>query len=353
MTNDHAPTEPPAWGGLEVASPSLGPRGGSAENGQHGKGSDGGGMAGNSRGGNGSGSSRSAGNGRGGNGPGGGHSAGTGAAGGGSAGNGSGGGGSVPPAPAERGYPDPDVLEKIREQVADFADFTHRGRAKLPDQLRALGSGGGITAQVVRTIAAEVIRAKLAPWLGTDEQTLSESLMLSLVAPGNPVELTENQRASFVVTRGQLMIDVSTAEVGGEEPVTVLVALPAPAGGGDSPPPAAAVIVGAATVANRPYVSLDRLMTHARRAIFEKVSSAGDAQNTGGGLRAARKLEIVVLLEPALGGGLWIDVNPATSLPEAALAIALREPPDRILFTHVLLPETAQQGMLAAGRATG
>jgi len=257
----------------------------------------------------------------------------------------------------------------MREQVADFADFTHRKRAKLADELKALGSGGGITAQVVRKMAAELIRPELALWPGGDEQTLCDSLMLSLVAPGEMLKLTRSQRASFVVTRGQLMIDVSTARVG-EKPVTLLIALPgrqaqaesaangsgagpATDGGGQAPTPTAVVVVGAATVANRPYLSLDRLMTHARRAIFDEVSSAGDAQNTGGGLRAARKLEIVVLLEPALGGGLWIDVNPATSLPAAALAIALPEPPDRIRFTHVLLPGEAEPGMLAAGGATG
>ena len=348
MTNDHRNTESEEWAGLEIASRSLGPRASAGANGQGENSSDGGGPAGNGQAGNGSDGGGPAGNGR--------------------AGESPEGSGPAVPVAAGRRYVPPDVLESVRGQVADFADFTHRGRAKLPDQLRALGSGGGITAQVVRKIAAEVIRAELAPWLGVDEQSLCDSLMLSLVAPGELVELTRSQRASFVVTRGQLMIDVSTAEVGNQKPVTHLVALPArqapaepdadgsgaraaPADGGESPPPAAAVIVGAAAVASRPYLSLDRLMSHARRAVFEHVSSA--AHSTGGGLQAARQLEIVVLMEPALGGGLWIDVNPATSLPEAALAIALPAPPERIRFTHVLLPGADEQGMLAAGGATG
>jgi hypothetical protein len=66
-------------------------------------------------------------------------------------------------------------------------------------------------------------------------------------------------------------------------------------------------------------------------------------------MRAARSLEIVVLLEKALGGGLWIDIDPATSLPAAALAITLPAPPARILFTHVPLPSRDQAGMLLAG----
>jgi hypothetical protein len=260
--------------------------------------------------------------------------------------------------------------ESIREQVADFADFAHRERSKLPDELTALGSGGGITAEVVRQVAAEVIRANLAPWLGADEQALTDSLMLSLVAPSDMVELSDSQRASFVLTRGQLMIDVSTAELGREQPVIRLVAPPAQqapgamtadggvaaaatAGGSASPLPAAAVFVGAAAVAKRPYVSLARLMTKARRVIFEQVSSAGDAQNAGSGLEAASNLEIVVLLEKALGGGLWIDVNPKTRLPAAALAIDFRRPQERGRFTHVLLQERAEQEMLTADSATG
>jgi len=40
-------------------------------------------------------------------------------------------------------------------------------------------------------------------------------------------------------------------------------------------------------------------------------------------MRAARNLEIVVLLDPSLGGGVWVDVDPDTGLPVAALAIGL------------------------------
>jgi hypothetical protein len=264
------------------------------------------------------------------------------------------------PAVAEPAVPDrthvpPGVLQDLREQVADFADFAHRGRVNLPD-LAALGSGGGITAQVVRTIAAETIRAQLVPALAVDEQALCDLLMLALVAPSDPVELTENQYESFRLSRGQLMLDVSAAEVGPEHPVTRLVAPPvhalpeqAAAGAGDSPLPAAAVIVGAEAIAERPFLSLESVLSHARRAVFRQVSPARRAQTAGHGMRAARSLEIVVLLEKSLGGGLWIDIDPATSLPAAALAIALPAPPARIRFTHLPLPSPGEASMLLAG----
>jgi hypothetical protein len=254
------------------------------------------------------------------------------------------------PAVPDRSHVPPGVLADLRQQVADFADFAHRGRVKLPD-LAALGSGGGITAQVVRTIAAEAIHAKLVPALGTDEQALCDLLMLALVAPGDPTELTPRQHESFRHSRGQLMLDVSAAEVGSGRATTRLVTPPVQpaADGGDPLAPAATVIVGAAAIAERPFLSLDSVLSHARRAVFREVSPARQAQTAGHGMRAARSLEIVVLLEKSLGGGLWIDIDPATSLPAAALAITLPTPPARIRFTHVPLPRPDEARMLLAG----
>ena len=263
--------------------------------------------------------------------------------------------GEVEPAVPDRSHVPAEVWQDLRQQLADFADFAHRGRVNLPD-LAALGSGGGITAQVVRTIAAEVIKAQFVPALGTDKQALCDLMMPALVAPRDPLELTDGQHELFRLSRGQLMLDVSAAEVGQGHPVTRLVAPPVQprpertaADGGDPPAPAAAVIVGAAAIAERPFLSLDSVLSHARLAVFRQVSPARQARTAGSGMRAARSLEIVVLLEKALGGGLWIDIDPATSLPAAALAITLPAPPARILFTHVPLPSRDQAGMLLAG----
>src|SRR5215469_8326237 len=212
MTDDHRLDEPLRLGGIEFRDRSSArasggaARSGSARSASNGRGSAGSGSAGSGRAGNGSDGGASPGNGR--------------------DENGSNGGDRGARAVADSKYVPPDVLESLHKQVADFADFAHRERSKLPDELTALGSGGGITAQVVRKVAAEVIRVNLAPWLGADEQALTYSLMLSLVAPSDMVELSDSQRASFVLTRGQLMIDVSTAELGREKPETRLVAPP-------------------------------------------------------------------------------------------------------------------------------
>src|SRR5215469_7116176 len=238
MTDDHRLDEPLRLGGIEFRDRSSArASGGAARSGSARSASNGRGSAGNSSAGSGSDRGASPGNGRDGNSSNGGGSrgndrTGNGSDGGASPGNGrdeNGSNGSDPGARAvaDSKYVPPDVLESLHKQVADFADFAHRERSKLPDELTALGSGGGITAQVVRKVAAEVLRTKLAPWLGTDEQALTEWLMRSLAAPKGMVELNDSQRASFVLTkRGQFMIDVSTAELGREEPAIRLVAAP-------------------------------------------------------------------------------------------------------------------------------
>ena len=68
---------------------------------------------------------------------------------------------------------------------------------------------------------------------------------------------------------------------------------------------------------------------------------------------AARNLEIVVLLDESLGGGLWIDVDRTTGGAAAALAIGLPEPTVGLRFTHVgKLRAPALRTQLPSGTAT-
>ncbi len=80
--------------------------------------------------------------------------------------------------------------------------------------------------------------------------------------------------------------------------------------------PAAAIADG------RRYLSIDALMSYARTQAFEQLyrhSAATAAQ----GMRAVRGLEVVVLLDKSIGGGLWIDVDPETGCASVALAIEI------------------------------
>jgi hypothetical protein len=102
-----------------------------------------------------------------------------------------------------------------------------------------------------------------------------------------------------------------------------------PAGSRDDPErPAryAAVICGPAAViaGGRPFLGMDALTTYARRQAFRSVSDDTGPHGARSGMRAAHGIEIVVLLDPSLGGGVWVDVDPATGLPAAVMSIAVR-----------------------------
>jgi hypothetical protein len=87
----------------------------------------------------------------------------------------------------------------------------------------------------------------------------------------------------------------------------------------------AAVICGpAAFIANhRPLLSMDALLTYARRRAFFDSGDAADPQAARRGMRVAHGIEIVVLMDASLGGGVWVDVNPVTGRATAAMAIDL------------------------------
>lgn len=271
------------------------------------------------------------------------------------------------PVVVDRSHVPPGVLESMRKQVADFADFAHRTRivADSADALQALGCGGGITAAVVEQMAAELYRMKAAPSLGADQRTQTDSLLLSLVAPQQPENLTERQRQAFISWRGRLALDVSMSPVEGEPTTTVVRMHDAPerqlpAGGGqvgeasdaDLTAPCAVVILGSAAyiAEERPYLSLDRLMAYARSKAYRSGGPAGAPEAQSAGLQAARNLEIVVLLDRWLDGGLWIDVDRSNGRPAAALAIGVSLTDVR--FTHIPELRVPKLRTLAAGLAT-
>jgi hypothetical protein len=119
----------------------------------------------------------------------------------------------------------------------------------------------------------------------------------------------------------------------------------------------AAVICGpAAFIAkHRPLLSMDALLTYARRRAFADSGDAADPQAARRGMRVAHGIEIVVLMDASLGGGVWVDVDPVTGRAAAAMAIELTS--DGFEFLQV--PEfrpirelTAQSAELTARPAT-
>jgi hypothetical protein len=243
---------------------------------------------------------------------------------------------------AERLPLPPMFRQELRNQLADFAERAHQKRLN-PAGPEMLGSGGGITEAVVRAMA-EAIPDQNLPGPDRSEEDRAD-LLLGALAATDPKQVAEAGHVSFVTLRGRLMLDVSTAAIDGESLTTRFVRLPnrspapvaadqrqadqdaaGPPDDADWPARYAAVICGPAAViaGGRPFLGMDALTTYARRQAFRSVGDDTGPQGARSGMRAAHGIEIVVLLDPSLGGGVWVDVDPATGLPAAAMSIAVR-----------------------------
>jgi hypothetical protein len=68
------------------------------------------------------------------------------------------------------------------------------------------------------------------------------------------------------------------------------------------------------------FLSADILVSYARSAIL-RMAYDGTPRSVVSAMRKVKNLEIVVFLDPGIGGGLWVDVNPLTQAPAACLVI--------------------------------
>ena len=86
--------------------------------------------------------------------------------------------------------------------------------------------------------------------------------------------------------------------------------------------PVAVVILGSALLiaAGKRFLDADTLVCFARRAIL-RTTHNGSPASAALAMRLACALEIVVLLDVRLNGGIWIDVNPVTGDAAATLLI--------------------------------
>jgi hypothetical protein len=242
-------------------------------------------------------------------------------------------------AAAERLPLPPTFRRELRMQLADFAERAHQKRLN-PESAELLGSGGGITEAVVAAMARAISTQDLRGPGSNDEDRMD--LLLGALAATDPNHIADPGHVSFVTLRGRLMLDVSTAAIDGESLDTQFVRLPsrsAPADqdaverGAETPDRVdgssarfAAVICGPAGIIadGRPFLGMDALTTFARRQAYLHGSDDGGPQAAFNGMRAAHNIEIVVLLDRSLGGGVWVDVDPATGSPAAAMLIDVK-----------------------------
>jgi hypothetical protein len=79
------------------------------------------------------------------------------------------------------------------------------------------------------------------------------------------------------------------------------------------------------------------LVSWARQQAFSKIYT-DEPGSAAAAVRAASGLEIVLLLDPGIGGGLWVDVDPVAQAPAATLLVEMTLPPGGARMFRVLSP---------------
>jgi hypothetical protein len=289
--------------------------------------------------------------------------------------------------------------QELRMQLADFAERAHQKRLN-PHGAELLGQGGGITDIVVRAMGEEIEAHQLpSPVDNQNDRTLllfgalaaagrkpkkahasfvtsQGRLMLDISAadgkeppsirfvrlPDRPAfahqgaqgQVEGGQQNGHHVAAEQQAADEAAAGQDAAEQVADLAMTDRDPGDhtteeheatgaahdDEAATRYAAVICGpAAVIANRrPLLSMDTLLTYARRRAFLDSGDAADPQAARRGMRVAHGIEIVVLMDESLGGGVWVDVDPVTGRAAAAMAIDLTSDGFEFLPIHEFLP---------------
>jgi hypothetical protein len=228
-----------------------------------------------------------------------------------------------------------------RQQLTEFVELAHRLRVPSLKAKLAIGSGEWISSAAARSAAFVISTYLLVGARDADEMT--DTLMRPLVVPGERGDGKEiGVELPIAISHGRILIDTSMSAGGAQPAHFRLVRVnerpelwpdqaqpdqtPAP---GNSREPersagTAAVIWGSAAAipGGHPYLSIDVLMSYARKNAFASVDD-GSPASVERAMRAARDLEVVVLLDQAMGGGLWIDVDRESGQPAAVLALEL------------------------------
>jgi RimJ/RimL family protein N-acetyltransferase len=79
------------------------------------------------------------------------------------------------------------------------------------------------------------------------------------------------------------------------------------------------------------------LVSWARQQAFSKIYT-DEPGSAAAAVRAASGLEIVLLLDPGIGGGLWVDVDPVAQAPAATLLVEMTLPPGGERMFRVISP---------------
>jgi cyanophycinase len=90
-----------------------------------------------------------------------------------------------------------------------------------------------------------------------------------------------------------------------------------------------------AAEAETPIIDAGTLLSWARKRAFRKLY-AGQPASAAAAMRLTRDLEVVLLLDPVIGGGLWVDVDPVSQLPATTLLVEMTVSEDCVARFRVL-----------------
>jgi ribosomal-protein-alanine N-acetyltransferase len=200
------------------------------------------------------------------------------------------------------------------------------------------GTGPMIATEVIRA-AAVLAAGQVAP--GDDDVVpqLGSALLAAFDAPGRFGDPAGGSaiRVLVAVVNGMFGLAARPGQAGAAGAAAPRVDLVSdPAGGGTG-----VLIWGpvgdVAAAAGGAVLDAGALVSWARQQAFGKIY-AGEPGAAAAAMRAAPDLEIVLLLDPGIGGGLWVDVDPVAQAPAATLLVEMTLPPAGGRMFRVLSP---------------
>jgi [ribosomal protein S5]-alanine N-acetyltransferase len=238
-----------------------------------------------------------------------------------------------------------DGLELVFERSAGWPSAEEAHEQRVPSLRTGRtdpgepGTGPMIATEMIRSAAA-LAAGQIAP--GDDDVVpqVGSALLAAFDAPGRFGDPAGSSaiRVLVAVVNGMFGLAARPGQVGGgpgaAAPRVELVSDPASGGTG-------VLIWGpagdVAAAAGGAVLDAGALVSWARQQAFGKIY-AGEPGAAAAAMRAARGLEIVLLLDPGIGGGLWVDVDPVAQAPAATLLVEMTLPPSDGRMFRVLSP---------------
>jgi hypothetical protein len=239
--------------------------------------------------------------------------------------------------------------EQLRRQVR--LEESHVERVPGLRDEGVQGAGRAIVTEVIR-VAATTAAGHVAPGDPGAAARLGEELLtafdtatrLSAAVAGEPagaagpagpagaavpavLAVPAVPAVPAVLVNGRFGLGLNGGRAAGRPSVEVVHGVAADAGPGQVRRGTGVVIWGSAADIRAGAGVLDAgvLLSWARKQAFGKLY-ARRPDAAAEAMRAARDLEVLLLLDPDLGGGLWVDVDPVTQTPAATLLIEMSLP---------------------------